>query len=176
MSNVGTGYLSWQIAVAANAGEWLLQIAVSGKFSNDLFDSASAVTETLRSAIDAAGLQSIQTGLDYLVFFPVLISDKFNIDGKSRRSYSRKEAAEFVHVEIDAALWPTQTAHEQLLLMMRALEEAILSTRSSRIDDRAKGIIIERLNYALQAYSTPTTVEAISLGDGLSPRSAHQEK
>lgn len=128
-----------------------MQIAVSGKFSTDHFDTAFASAEKIRGIAERADLSAIETDLSGFVFFPVIISDKFGLEKKSLRSFSRKENAEFVNQEIDANDWSVADEGRRLEMMMDALEEAIRSTRSSRINDQAKDTIIAALRTAMAA-------------------------
>ena len=128
-----------------------MQITVSGKFSHECSSTCIAATEKLRAIIDDAGLQDVTTELSHFVFFPVIISDEFPIEKKSHRSHSRKEGAEFVNVEIDWHEWSKASEAQQLELMMGALNDALRRTRPSRIGERAKEIIIARLQTAFEA-------------------------
>jgi hypothetical protein len=125
-----------------------LQIAISGKFSTDHFDSGFAVSARLREIVKLADLQTVEAGLDSLVFFPVIISNVFGVEKKSHRSYSRKENAEFVNQEIDVDDWSSADEHSRLLLMIDALETAIRLTRPSRLGSDAKDTIVTRVRHA----------------------------
>jgi len=122
-----------------------VDIAVSGKFSDDCFDAAYAVLDQLREIIAQVGFEDVEANLDSLVFFPVIISDEFGIEKKSHRSYSAKERAEFVNVEIDVNEWSKANSRRRIDLMVNALKEAVSGTRLTRLSDEAKAIIIARL-------------------------------
>jgi len=132
-------------------GEKPLEIAISGKFSDDLFDEAFAVADKLRAVISNAGLAEVDTDLAHFVFFPVIISDELGIENKSHRSFSRKERAEFANVEIDIETWSKADPRRQLELMMDALQGAIRDTPSSRLKDEAKEVINTLLETALKS-------------------------
>lgn len=122
-----------------------MDIAVSGKFSDDCFDAAYAVADQLREIIAQAGLEHVEANLNSFIFFPVIISDEFGVEKKSHRSYSAKERAEFVNVEIDVNEWSRANSLRQIELMVNALKDAVSGTRLTRLSDEAKAIIIARL-------------------------------
>lgn len=126
-----------------------MQIAVSGKFSTDHFDTAFTTSAKIRELLKTPEIQAIDTALDGFVFFPVIISDEFGVEKKSHRSYSRKENAEFVNEEIDVAEWAAADENGRLLLMIDALERAIRGTRSSKIHDDAKETIVGHIRRAV---------------------------
>ncbi len=126
-----------------------LQIAVSGKFSTDHFDTAFATSAKIRELLQSPEIRAIDSALDGFVFFPVIISDEFGIEKKSHRSYSRKENAEFVNEEIDVAEWAAADEHGRLLLMIDALERAVRGTQPSKLHDDAKEAIIGHMRRAV---------------------------
>lgn len=143
------GPLAKKASVIWREEGWVLQIAISGKFSNDCFDAAHEVVGRLREIVRNAALENVETDLD-VVFFPVIISKEFGVEKRSHRSFSRKERAEFVNVEIDVHEWSMADAHRQLELMMNALKGAVRDTPSSRMGDAAKDAVIARLQTAYE--------------------------
>lgn len=131
-----------------------MHIAVSGKFSDDHFERGFAASGVIRNIIERASLDDIETALSGLVFFPVIISDAFGVERKSHRSYSRKERAEFVNVEIDVGEWASASPRDQLALMLEALKEAVRATHRAKIYDTAKNEIISRVQNAFEATAS----------------------
>lgn len=129
-----------------------VQLVLSGKFSHDLYDSASAALASVKSIVEQADLEDISAEIDGMVIFPVIISDEFGVEQKSHRSFSRKERSEFVNVEIDAYDWASATPKRQIKLMMAAVCDAITGTRPTRINERAKDDILLRLQQALERH------------------------
>lgn len=82
-----------------------MQIVVSGKYSSDVAESALRFINDLRDRIKRIDLSQVAAGLDSLVYFPVIASDELALPVKSHRSFSGKERAEFVNVEIPHAAW-----------------------------------------------------------------------
>ena len=128
-----------------------MQIAVSGKFSTDHFDTGFATSIRMRELVQSAEIQAVVTALDGIVFSPVIISDEFEIEKKSHRSYSHKENAEFVNEDIDVAKWALADERGRLTLMIDAFERAVRGTRSSRLHDGRKDAIVAHVLRSAEA-------------------------
>src|SRR4249919_2883252 len=103
----------------------LMNIIVSGKFSHDVFDIAHDIVIELVEQLDQIDFSDINTELDQLVCFPVIISDEFPITRKSMRSYSSKEKSEYVSVEIDYDDWVNANLTDRRGIMLSVIKTAI---------------------------------------------------
>ena len=122
-----------------------MKILLSPKFSYDVADEARKCTTEARLIIENIDLSGVTTTLKSFVYFPVILSPEFPIQKKSARSYSSKEMAEFVNVEIEFSKWERADAQQKVELMLSGLEKAISETSASKIDDKSKSIIIGQL-------------------------------
>lgn len=123
-----------------------MKLIVSGKISDDIFDASYDVLSKFKTALELSGISEIKTGLDGFLFFPVIISDDFDIENKNHRSYSRKENAEFVNVEIPYNTWIKSDKQTQFALLTSALKTAVQDTMIKKIDDHSKNIILIKLD------------------------------
>lgn len=134
-----------------------MQLSVSGKFSNDIFDDAYAVTAAFKEAVAEVDFGQVDTTLVSLVYFPVIVSDELGIERKSHRSYSRKEGAEFVNVEIPYERWMEADRVGKLLLLLDGLRVALLETSAMKISDPAKEAIAGRLQTLAGMFSAASS-------------------
>jgi hypothetical protein len=128
-----------------------LRISVSGKFGADTFDCGFAAANIIREIARSEPVQEIETELS-IVFFPVIFSDRWKIQRKSHRSYSSKEQAEFVNVEIEANSWSQAEASLQLNMMFDALIQAVQETPPKRLPDATKTRVIKSLQSAFESH------------------------
>ena len=125
-----------------------MEIIVSGKFSADVSDSGLTAVNQLRDLVAATDVSDVETELNSIVFFPVILSDDLRIATKSHRSHSRKENAEFVNVEIAHGKWVGSSAKDQFELVFDALKHAIRETKPKYVSAAAATEIISRLENA----------------------------
>ena len=106
-----------------------MNIIVSGKFSHEVGTEANSHVLWIREIISASNVTDIEAKLGSMVFFPVIISDEFPVGKKSSRSYSQKENAEFVNIEIPYDKWTRSDLREKRELMLKSLTKAIQETK-----------------------------------------------
>jgi hypothetical protein len=134
-----------------------MQLSVSGKFSNDIFDDAYDIVGVFKKAVAEADLDKIPSCLESFVYFPVIISDVMEISKKSHRSYSRKEQAEFVNVEIPYERWVGANRASKLSLLLDGLRTALVGTSVLKISASAKAAILSRLEAVENTFSTASS-------------------
>ena len=125
-----------------------MQIAISGKFSDDVADAAALISDQLRGVVTSTDISDVPADLSTLVFFPVIVSDDLGISRKSHRSFSSTENAEFVNVEIPYSAWVSGVDSSRLQLMFEGLKKAIGA--SSRVSPEAAAEVIHRLELNLR--------------------------
>lgn len=123
-----------------------MEIAVSGKFSKDVFDEAYDITYDLRNSIAASGVSDIESGIDTFAFYAVILSDDLEVGSKSRRYFSQKENSEIVNREIPHAAWCATDRCGKIALLIQSIKAAIADTASKKINDTAKELIATKLD------------------------------
>ena len=132
-----------------------MKVTVSGKFSDDVFDEAHRIVNVLRDALDALRLEQFETPLAFMVYFPVIASDDLKLPVSSHRSYSSKERAEFVNVEIRHDQWVQENTSGKRRLMMGGLQEAILGTNDTRIPEAARSLLTAHIQTHAPEWAAP---------------------
>jgi hypothetical protein len=122
-----------------------MHIVISGKFSSDVAESARHCTNELRDGIEKLDLSQVPSGLESIVYFPVIVSDDLALPVKSRRSFSRKEQAEFVNVEIPHQAWMQADDLARRTLLLNGLVQAIEETSEARLTAEAKRALVEKV-------------------------------
>jgi|tagenome__1003787_1003787.scaffolds.fasta_scaffold20160155_1 hypothetical protein len=125
-----------------------MKIPVSGKFSDDIFDSAYAAQARLRKLLAETDIGDLSVPLDCFVFFPVILSDELGVTTKSHRSYSTRENAEFSDVEIKHSEWVGAEPSAHLEMMLDALGIALAGADCNHLPGAAATEIIRRLKSA----------------------------
>jgi hypothetical protein len=122
-----------------------MDITISGKFSYEVFTEAQSIVIKLRDCLEGMDFSDVDTKLSGIVYFPVIMSDKFPVPKKNLRSYSIKEKAEFVNVEIPYDQWLHGDAHSRLLLIISGLQKAIIETKDSKLSTVSKSLIMDKI-------------------------------
>lgn len=122
-----------------------MEITVSGQFTTDVFDSAHALAMELWERLNHIDLSEISSPLKGMVYFPMIFSPGFDLLRGDRRSYSRKEQAEFVHVEISHSAWVEADIDARRKLMLDGLVRAINGTNKNRLPDEAKRLLVLKI-------------------------------
>jgi hypothetical protein len=125
-----------------------MELAISGKFSKDVFDEAYDLVWALRDSLDLDKLKSVQTELNLFLYFPVILNDNLEVKKKSLRRYSKSERSETVNSEIPIDQWVRATRAERLDLLVDDLERSIVGTNSMKIPEASKVIICAELRRA----------------------------
>lgn len=122
-----------------------MQIQISGKFTPDVQKSGLQFTNELRDRLKAFDLSVVAANLDSLVYFPVILAEWAQVPAKSHRSFSNKERAEFVNIEIPHGDWVSADDASKRRLLLDGLKRAIEETSEGKLPSDSKRLLIDNI-------------------------------
>ena len=105
-----------------------MQISISLKSSYDVADDAARLVDQFRHTLRSINLDDIESNVS-LVYFPVIMSDEFDIPVKSHSSFSTKQRAYFSSVEISHAAWIKSNLLERRNFLVDGLNKSIATIK-----------------------------------------------
>ena len=123
-----------------------MNIALSGRFSRDVFDVAFAILESTRQCIEESLITEINAEIEVLAVFPVIISDFIEYSGRDYRKYSRADNAELVVVHISARHWTSSSLNEKVSILVGLIRKSVRDTDHCKLTISLKNQILSELS------------------------------